>query len=108
MAATAPFLRAMRERLIFVSEVERTATREALSVKYPLGKLWYVPDDTDFIMDTEFPCTEETFFRYAVEAPGPAGLLIFSCLHLSLMMLDPPPWMLIELASLHRRLPANT
>jgi hypothetical protein len=98
----------MRERLIFVSEVERTATREALSLTFPLGKLWYVPDDTDFIMDTEFPCAEETFFRYAVQAPGPAGRLIFSCLYLSLMMLDPPKWMAVELIALQRRLPAIT
>ena len=98
----------MRERFIFVSEVERTATREALSSTFPLGKLWYVPDDTDFIMDTEFPCSEETFFRYAVQAPGPAGLLVFSCLHLTLLMLDPPSWMTAELTALHRRLPAKT
>jgi hypothetical protein len=98
----------MRERFIFVSDVERAAIREVLSGHFPNGKIWYVADDTDFIMETEFPCSEEAFFRYAVQAPGPAGRLISSCLHLTLMMLDPPPWMVAELAALQRRLPAKT
>ena len=98
----------MRERFIFVNEIERAATREMLADNFPLAKLWFVPDDTDFIMDTEFPCSEETFFRYAVQAPGPSGLLIFSCLYLSLMMHQPPLWMVQELRKLSHRLPAST
>jgi hypothetical protein len=98
----------MRERLIFETETERAEVRKSLSFTFPLGKLWYVADDTDFIMDVEFPCSEETFFRYAVQAPGPAGRLVSSCLYLSLMILDPPSWMTAELTALQRRLPAKS
>jgi hypothetical protein len=97
----------MRERFIFVSEVERSATREMLADNFPLAKLWFVADDTDFIMDAEFPCSEETFFRYAILAPGPLGRLAFSCLHLSLMMHDQPLWMIQELRKLTHMLPAS-
>ena len=98
----------MYERFIFVTELERAATRETLSENFPLGKLWYVPDDTDFVMDAEFSCTQQTFFRYAAQAPGPATWLIHSCLNLSLMMHQPPLWMVEELRKLSLRLPAST
>lgn len=96
----------MRERFIFVSEIERAATREALSNEFPLGKLWYVADDTDFIMDADFPCSEETFFRYAIQAPGPLGRLAFSGLNFSLMLHQPPLWMIQELRRITHMLPA--
>jgi hypothetical protein len=96
----------MHERFIFVSEIERAATRQILSDNFPLGKLWYVPDETDFIMDAEFPCSQETFFRYAILAPGPSGRLAFSCLYLSLLMHEPPLWMAQELRKLTHQLPA--
>ena len=101
---------AMYERFIFATEIERAATRETLSESFPLGKLWYVSDeyDTDFLMDAEFPCSQETFFRYAVQAPGPARLLIHSCYHLSMLLHEPPLWMIQELRRLHFQLPANT
>jgi len=98
----------MRERFLFVTEIERAATREMLSDNFPLAKLWYVHDDTDFVMDTDFPCSEEVFFRYAAQAPGPSGVLIYSCLYLSLLMLNPPAWMAAELRKLQFRLPAST
>ena len=94
----------MYERLIFVTELERAATRETLSDNFPLGKLWYVQDDTDFLLDDEFSCTQQTFFRYAVQTPGPAVWLISSCLNLSLMMHQPPLWMAEELRKLNLRL----
>jgi hypothetical protein len=98
----------MRERLIFETDTERAEVRKSLSETFPLGKLWYVPDDTDFLMDAEFPCSEEAFFRYALLAPGPHGQLVFSCLHLTLLMLDPPPWMAAELSKPQRQLPAKS
>jgi hypothetical protein len=98
----------MHERFIFATEIERAAARESLSSNFPLGKLWYVPDDTDFIMEAEFPCSLQTFFRYAIVAPGPAHLLIYSCFHLSMMMFEPPLWMIGELQKANHRLPANT
>ena len=97
----------MHERFIFVSEVERSATREMLSDNFPLGKLWYVPDETDYIMEAEFPCSQETFFRYAMLAPGPSGRLVFSCLNLSLLMHEPPLWMMQELHKINHQLPAS-
>lgn len=94
----------MRERFIFANEAERSSVREALSRAFPLGKLWYVWDDVDYLMDAEFPCSDEVFFRYAVLAPGPLGRLVYSCLNLSLMMHEPPPWMEGELAKVRPRL----
>ena len=96
----------MYERLIFVTELERAATRETLSDNFPLGKLWYVPDADDFLMDAEFTCTQQVFFRYAIQTPGPAVWLIHSCLNLSLMMHNPPIWMVEEIRKLNLRLPA--
>jgi len=92
----------MYERLLFASEIERAGTRETLSEAFPLGKLWYVTDelDTDFLMDAEFPCSQETFFRYAITTPGPARLLIYSCYNLSMALHEPPLWMIQELRRL--------
>jgi hypothetical protein len=97
----------MYERFIFASEIERAGTRQSLSDAFPLGKLWYVCDDldTDFLMDAEFPCSNETFFRYAIQAPGPARLLIYSCYNLSLALYEPPLWMIQELRKLYLPLP---
>jgi hypothetical protein len=97
----------MYERFIFATEIERAGTRETLSDAFPLSKLWYVMDEfeVDFLMDAEFPISQETFFRYAVQAPGPARLLIYSCYSLSLLMDDPPFWMKSELKRLNFRLP---
>lgn len=93
----------MYERFLFASEVERAATRSVLSGDFPLGKLWYVNDEfeTDFLMDAEFPCSNETFFRYAIAKPGPARLLIYSCYHFSMMLHEPPLWMIQELRRLY-------
>jgi hypothetical protein len=101
----------MRDRLIFETETERADMRKLLSETFPLGKIWFVPEAVDYyIMDVDFPCSEETFFRYAILAPGPHGRLVFSCIHLTLLMLDPPPWMIGELSRLQqqRQLPAKT
>lgn len=97
----------MYERFLFASEVERAGTRESLSEAFPLGKLWYVSDelDTDFLMDAEFPCSETTFFRYAIQAPGPARLLIYSCYNMSMLLHEPPLWMIQELRKLYLPLP---
>lgn len=97
----------MYERFLFASEVERAGTREVLSASFPLGKLWYVADqfDTDFIMDAEFPCSNESFFQYAIQTPGPARLLIYSCYNLSLALHEPPLWMIQELRRLYLPLP---
>jgi hypothetical protein len=101
----------MRDRLIFDTETERAEMRKVLGDTFPLGKIWYVPEAVDYyIMDIDFPCSEETFFRYAIQAPGPHGRLVFSCLYLTLTMLDPPPWMASEINRLQqqRLLPAKT
>ena len=99
----------MYERFLFVNEVERAGTRETLADAFPLGKIWYVSDeyDIDFLMDAEFPCSQETFFRYAVQTPGPARLLIYSCYNLSLALHEPPLWMIQELRRLFFQLPAS-
>jgi hypothetical protein len=94
----------MKDRLIFETETERTEMRKLLSETFPLGKIWFVPEAADYyIMDVEFPCSEEAFFRYAILAPGPHGRLVFSCVNLTLMMLDPPPWMAGEISRLHNQ-----
>lgn len=92
----------MYERFIFATEIERAGTRQTLSETFPQGRTWYIFDvlETDFLMDAEFPCTEESFFRYAIQTPGPARLLIYSCYTLSLMLDDPPLWMIHELRRL--------
>lgn len=93
----------MYERFLFASEVERAGTRETLSTAFPLGKIWYVSDelDTDFLMDAEFPCSNETFFRFAIMTPGPARLLIYSCYNFSMLLHEPPLWMIQELRKLY-------
>jgi hypothetical protein len=96
----------MYERFIFATAIERAATKEILSEAFPMGKLWYVSDDIDFLMDMEVPCTQETFFRYAVQTPGPARLLLYSCYNLSMLLHEPPLWMIQELRRLFLQLPA--
>lgn len=97
----------MYERFLFASEVERAGTRETLSYDFPLSKIWYVSDEyeIDFLMDAEFPVSQETFFRYALQTPGPARLLIYSCYNMSLLLHEPPLWMIQELRKLFFRLP---
>jgi len=41
-------------------------------------------------------------------APGPHGLLVFSCLYLTLLTIDPPAWMIAELSKPQRQLPAKS
>jgi hypothetical protein len=98
----------MYERFLFADEIERAGTRETLADAFPLGKLWYIHDEleTDFLMDAEFPCSKETFFRYAIQTPGPARLMIYSCYNLSLLLHEPPLWMIQELRRLYFQLPA--
>jgi hypothetical protein len=102
----------MKDRLIFETETERAEMRKLLSETFfPHGKIWFVPEAADYyVMDVDFPCSDETFFRYAIQAPGPHGRLAFSCMNLTLMTLDPPPWMAAELSRLQRQrlLPAKT
>lgn len=92
----------MYERFLFADEIERSGTRETLACAFPLSKLWYPHDELgDFVMDAEVPVSQETFFRYAVQTPGPARLLIYSCLNLSLALHEPPLWMIQELRRLY-------
>lgn len=92
----------MYERLLFASDIERAGTREMLSTAFPLGKLWYPHDELgDFLMDAEVDVPQETFFRYAIQTPGPARLLIYSCYNLSLALHEPPLWMIRELRRLY-------
>ena len=99
----------MYERFLFANEVERSGTRQTVSDAFPLAKIWNVSDEfeTDFLMDGEFPCSQETFFRYAITTPGPARLLIYSCLNLSLLLHEPPLWMIQELRKFYFQLPAS-
>jgi hypothetical protein len=99
----------MYERFIFASEIERSGTRQMLSESFPLAKIWNVHDEleTDFLMDMEAPCSQETFFRYVVQTPGPARLLIYSCYNLSLLLHEPPLWMIQELRRLSFQLPSG-
>lgn len=99
----------MYERFLFADEIERAGTRETLADAFPSSKLWYVSDDleTDFLLDADFPCSQETFFRYAVRTPGPARLLIYSCYTMSMLLHEPPLWMIQELRKLYFQLPAS-
>jgi hypothetical protein len=95
--------RILYERLLFASEIERAGTRQTLADDFPLGKLWY-PCDTlgiNLLMDADLPCSQETFFRYAATTPGPACLLVHSCYNLSMMLHEPPLWMVRELRRLY-------
>lgn len=95
----------MYERFLFADEVERSGTREILSGAFPLAKLWYPQDEYGgFLMDGDMPCSQETFFRYATQTPGPARLLIYSCYYLSLALHEPPLWMIQELRRLYLQL----
>jgi hypothetical protein len=97
----------MYERLIFATEIERASTRQLLGDAFPLSKLWYVADDTDFLMDMEVNISEETFFRYMATTLGPARLLLYSCFNLSMAMHDPPIWLVHALRHVCYQLPSG-
>jgi hypothetical protein len=64
-------------------------------------------NELDYIFDVEAPCSQETFFRYVAQTPGPARLLLYSCYNLSLMLFEPPLWMIQELRRLNFALPSG-
>lgn len=90
----------MYERFIFVSELERSATRELVHDEFPVARLWDVCDDVDFLMDMDLALDEGVFFRWAVATPGPARWVIYSCFNMSLALHDPPAWMVQEMRRL--------
>jgi len=97
----------MYERFIFATEIERGGTRQLIGDAWPLAKVWDVYDEDDYVLDAEIPCSQETFFRYAATTPGPARLLIHSCYYLSLLLHEPPLWMVQEMRRLLYSLPGE-
>lgn len=93
-----------QERLIFVSDLERLASRQLIFNNFPLACFSMIDDPPDFCLDIEIPVDRAIFFRWAITTIGPARLLVYSCFELSLSLCDPPPWIALEIQRYQSRL----
>lgn len=92
----------MYERLIFTTEIERSATRQLIRDNFPSAIIVDMPDNLadDFILDVNIEVEKCIFFRWASSTQGPSRLVLYSCYYMSLDLFDPPAWMLVELRRL--------
>jgi hypothetical protein len=94
----------MFERFVFPTEIEREGTRQLIIVNFPSAKLWYMQDETDFVMDMELDVEKVVFFRWAIQPMGAGVPVLFYCLHMSLETYDPPAWMSNEIRIINQKL----
>jgi hypothetical protein len=84
----------MRERLIFTSLEDQKKTSELIVKTFPSATVWELPQPSAdlFTCEMEVDVDKEVFFEWAVVPNGDVHP-IFSCLYLSLEMIDMPSWM---------------